>query len=195
MSADAFHTLPHSSLASAGLGQGGVDVGYGAGGLALAGRDGERLDLPWTTIRKVRVGIEQSKYGPPRYRLTLWTSAAPQPLRLTSLHRDEAAYAGVARTVALRTFNARGKGSIEGGLGWSDALLYPLAFAAIMPVAFVGMVIQNKHPRPGDTLTSALFVVALTLVIETVFAVAFIRPNRPRALAGMAELEGYLPKG
>ena len=195
MSLDRFHALPHRSLAAAGLGRGGVDVDYGTGGLALYGMGDERLAVPWSTIGKVRIGFSSSRYSKPLYRMTLWTSAASRPLRLTSLHRDEPAFAAMARTVALRTLRARGTGSVEGGLDWWDALLLPLGFAAMMVLATLAVIADTRHPKPSDALNTALAMLGITLAIEVVFLVISVRPMRPRAVARVDELERFLPGG
>ena len=196
MAADTFLAIRHASLAAAGLGGKGVTVGFGAGGLALYGEDlSERLTVPWSSISKVRIGYSAYKTTRPLYRMTLWTSAAPRPLRLTSVHRDEPAFAAIARTAAVRTLSARGKGSVEGGLNWWDALQLPLGFAALMPIAAFGAITDTKHPKPGDALNTVLVMLGITLAIEAVFFVISVRPMRPRAVAAVADLKRFLPDG
>lgn len=199
MAADTFLAIRHASLAAAGLGGKGVTVGFGAGGLALYGDDvSERLTVPWSSISKVRIGYSSSRYSKPLYRMTLWTSAAPRPLRLTSVHRDEPAFAAIARTAAVRTLSAHGAngqmgGSVEGGLNWWDALQLPLGFAALMPIATLGAIADTKHPKPGDALNTALVMLGITLAIEIVIFILSVRPTRPRAVATVAELKRFLP--
>jgi hypothetical protein len=201
MAGDTFLAIRHASLAAAGLGGKGVAVGFGSGGLALCGDDlSERLTVPWSSISKVRIGYSAYKTTRPLYRMTLWTSAAPRPLRLTSIHRDEPAFAAIARTAAMRTLSARGPngqatGSVEGGLNWWDALQLPLGFAALMPLAALGAVFDNKHPKPGDALNTALVMLAITLTIEAVIFVISVRPMRPRVVAAVADLKRFLPDG
>ena len=172
-----------------------IDVAYGADGLVLYGMGDARLDVPWSSIGKARIGYSSSRYSTPLYRMTLWTSAAARPLRLTSIHRDEPAFAAMARTVAVRTLGARGQGALEGGLNWWDALQLPIAFAALMVLGTLGAIADNRHPKPGDTTNTVLMMLGITLAIEAVFLVISVIPMHPRALASVDRLERFLPGG
>jgi hypothetical protein len=190
-----FYAMPHGSLSAAGLGTDGARVDYATGGLVLKARSGEMLDVPWTSLSRVRVGFYEPKYGSNRYRVMLWTNAAPRPLLLTALSSELPAFAGIVRSAALRTFNACGPGSLEGGLGWRDALGFPLAMAGAMVLAFLAATNDPAiHHGPGDALDTALLMLGMTVVIETALFVFFVRPYRPRKLSGMDDIEAFLPR-
>ena len=195
MTSSGFHTLPSRSLSAAQLGKSGVDVRMAVGGLVLWGAGGSRLDVPYASIRQMRVGRgDGGRYGPPLYRIMLWTDAVPRPLVLTSLHRDEAGLAGVARTAAVKLLRAGRPGALQVGLGWFAALVYPVGFLAFM--AFVPWLIaidNHKATRNPITLDDCLMVAAFALPIAAVFAFFFTRPFRPRRISTMAELEQFLP--
>jgi hypothetical protein len=193
MSGVAFLAIRHPSLKAAGLWKG-AWVSRGEAGLHLQDPDGASLTLPWSSLRKVRIGAYSPKYGARLYRMTVWTTVVHRPLRLATVHRDEAAFKLVAREAAQRVLAEPDRAVLEGGLGWWDALNCPLFFAIAMVLAFLATTHDpTMDHAPSDLMPTALFFLGFTAAIETVLWVFFVRPYRPRRLATAAELDGFLP--
>ena len=122
----AFRAIRNRGLAAAGLGKTGVDATLAGDTLLLRGEAGERLDIPLASITRLRAGYEPNRYSGNLYQMRLWTSAAPRPLKLATIHKDEADYAIIARAIAATVERTHGPGAIEGGVGWLAALIFPV---------------------------------------------------------------------
>jgi hypothetical protein len=189
-----FRAIRHRSLSAAGLGQTGVDVTLTGDTLILRGTSGSQLVVPLASIRRLRAGYEQNRYSGNLYRLRLWTSAAPHPLTLATVHDDEADYAIIARAIAATVERTHGPGAIEGGVGWLAALIFPVWM--ILGLTF-GTFVTNAEQSGAhrdSLLTSALMMAVIGLPIVGVLLLLFFRPYRPRRLGGLSELDRFLPK-
>ena len=185
--------IRHSSLAAAGLGRAGVDATLAGDTLILRGTNGEQLFVPLASITRLRVGYEENKYAGDLYRMKLWTSAAPRPLTLATIHGTEAGYATIARAIAATVERTHGPGAVEGGLGWFAALIFPLWLVVGFTVAAVAVYIDPEHRNDDSFLTIALMEAAIGLPIILLIMILFFRPYRPRRLTTLAALDRFLP--
>jgi hypothetical protein len=189
-----FRAIRHKSLAAAGLGTGGVDVTLVGDTLIVRSTSGGQLVVPLASIARMRVGYEQNKYAGNLYRMKVWTSAAPRPLTLATIHSGEADYATIARAIAAVVERTRGPGAVEGGIGWVAALAFP--FWIVLGQAFGTFAVYvDQHGEHRDSLlTVALMMAAIGTPILAIVLWFFFRPYRPRALAGAAGLDRFLPR-
>lgn len=196
MAADAprFAAIRHRSLAAAGLGSAGVDASLVGNTLTLRGTGGEQLIVPLVSVTRLRVGYEQNKYARDLYRMKLWTSAAPRPLTLGTIHSTEADYATIVRAIAATVERTHGPGAVEGGLGWAAALTFPLWI--VVGQAFgTFAVYADQHGAHRDSLLSiALMMAAIGTPILAIVLWFFFRPYRPRRLRGLSDIDRFLPK-
>jgi len=189
-----FRAIRHRSLAAAGLGgAGGVDVALIGNTLALCAAEGRTLDVPLASIERLRLGYVENRYAGRLYRLRLWTRAAPVPLTLETIREDEAGYATITRAIAAAVERAHGWSAIEGGLGWREALSYPLGLIALFILAALA---AYADPRSGGGpfMPIGLLMAGICLPILGVVMWFFFRPYRPRALGNPAKLSVFLPK-
>jgi hypothetical protein len=190
---DSFRAIRHRSLAAAGLGRAGVDVTLAGDSLILRGTGGGQLVVPVASIARLRAGYEQNRYSGKLYRLRLWTSATPRPLTLATIHDDEADYAAIARAIAATIERTHGPGAIEGGLGWADALTYPLWLTVAMILATFAANADQSGSHRDSLPTTALLMAAIWVPILGVILWLFFRPYRPRRLGALSELDHFLP--
>jgi hypothetical protein len=188
-----FAAIRHRSLAAAGLGSAGVDASLVGDTLTLRGTSGEQLIVPLASITRLRAGYEENKYTADLYRMKLWTSAAPRPLTLATIHSTEADYATIARAIAATVERTHGPGAVEGGLGWGAALLFPMWLVVGFTVAAVAVYIDPQHRSDDSFLTIALMEAAIGLPIILLIMILFFRPYRPRRLKTLAALDRFLP--
>jgi hypothetical protein len=188
-----FAAIRHRSLAAAGLGTAGADASLVGDTLTLRGTNGEQLIVPLASITRLRAGYEENKYTADLYRMKLWTSAAPRPLTLATIHSTEAGYAMIARAIAATVERTRGPGAIEGGLGWGTALLFPMWLVVGFTVAVFAVYIDPEHRSDDSFLTIALMEAAIGLPIILLIMILFFRPYRPRRLKNLAALDRFLP--
>lgn len=188
-----FAAIRHRSLAAAGLGSAGVDASLVGDTLILRGTGGEQLVVPLVSITRLRAGYEENKYTADLYRMKVWTSAAPCPLTLATIHSTETAYAMIARAIAATVERTRGSGAVEGGLGWFAALIFPLWLVVGFTVAAVAVYIDPQHRNDDSFLTIALMEAAIGLPIILLIMILFFRPYRPRRLKTLAALDRFLP--
>jgi hypothetical protein len=125
--------------------------------------------------------------------MKLWTSVAPRPLTLATIHSTEAGYATIARAIAARVERTRGPGAVEGGLGWGTALLFPMWLVVGFTVAVFAVYIDPEHRNHDSFLTVALMEAAIGLPIILLIMLLFFRPYRPRRLKNLAALDRFLP--
>ncbi|MEO6215340.1 MAG: hypothetical protein ABIO86_04870 [Sphingomonas sp.] len=189
----AFRAIRNKGLAAAGLGETGVDTTLAGNTLLLRGGAGERLDMPLAAITQLRAGYEQNRYSGKLYRMSLWTSAAPRPLTLATVHADEADYAMIARAIGDTVERTHGPGAIEGGLGWVDALRYPLWVSIGMIVSTLAAYADQSGSHRESLLTTALMMSAIWVPILGMIMWFFFRPYRPRRLITLSELDQFLP--
>jgi len=189
-----FRAVRNKSLAAAGLGNTGVDATLAGDTLLLRGGAGERLDIPLAAIMQLRAGYEENRYSGKLYRMTLWTGAAPGPLTLATVNADEADYASIARAIAATIERTHGPGAIQGGLGWGDALRYPLWLSVGMILATLAANADQSGSHRDSLLTTALMMAVIWLPILGVILWFFFRPYRPRRLSSLSELDRFLPK-
>ena len=189
-----FRAIGHRSLAAAGLGARGVDAMLVGDTLTLRGTNGEQLAVPLASITRLRIGYEQNKYSGNLYRMKVWTSAAPRPLTLATIHSCEADYATIARAIAATVERTRGRGAVEGGLGWVAALAFPLWI--VVGQAFgTFAVYADQHGEHRDSLlTIALMMAAIGTPILALVTLLFFRPYRPRRLRSLSDIARFLPK-
>jgi len=188
-----FCAIRHRSLAAAGLGSAGVDATLVGDTLELRGRSGERLDVPAVSITRLRAGYEENRYTSDLYRMKLWSSAAPGPLTLATIHSSEAGYATIARALAAMVERTRGPGAIEGGLGWFAALLFPLWLVVGFTFAVFAVYIDAGQRNGDSLLTIALMEATIGVPIIGLIMLLFFRPYRPRRLKNLAALDRFLP--
>jgi len=188
-----FAAIRHRSLAAAGLGSTGVDVSLVGDTLTLSGAGGEQLIVPLASITRLRAGYEENKYTADLYRMKLWTSAAPRPLTLATIHSTEAGYATIARAIAATVERTHGPGAVEGGLGWGTALLFPMWLVVGFTVAVFAVYVDPEHRNHDSFLTIALMEAAIGLPIILLVMLLFFRPYRPRRLKDLAALGRFLP--
>ena len=188
-----FRAIRHKSLAAAGLGKTGVDATLVGDTLILSGTSGGRLTVPTASITRLRLGYEQNRYSGNLYRMKVWTSAAPGPLTLATIHNDEADYATIARAIAATVERTHCPGAVEGGLGWVAALTFPLwmVFALIFGTFAANADQTGSHQ--DSLLTVALVMAAIGVPILGVILWFFFRPYRPRRLEGSGDLDPFLP--
>ena len=186
--------IRHRSLAAAGLGGAGVDATLAGDTLILRGTSGGQLVVPLASIARLRIGYEQNKYAGNLYRMKIWTSAAPRPLTLATIHESEAHYATIARAIAATVGRTHGPGAVEGGLGWVAALAFPLWI--IVGQAFgTFAVYADQHGEHRDSLlTIALMMAAIGVPILALVSWLFFRPYRPRRLRSLSDIDRFLPK-
>jgi hypothetical protein len=188
-----FAAIRHRSLAAAGLGSAGVDASLVGDTLTLRGTSGEQLIVPLASITRLRAGYEENKYAGDLYRMKVWTSVAPHPLTLATIHSTETAYATIARAIAATVERTHGPGAVEGGLGWGAALLFPMWLIVGFTVAAVAVYIDPEHRSDDSFLTIALMEAAIGLPIILLIMILFFRPYRPRRLKNLAALDRFLP--
>jgi len=187
-----FCAIRHKSLAAAGLGGAGVDASLTGDRLILRGTGGESLGVPLVSIARLRVGYEQNKYAGNLYRMMVWTSAAPGPLTLATIHESEADYATIARTIAAAVERTHGPGAIEGGLGWVAALIGPGWI--VFGLAFGTFAVNSEQNGHNSLLTDALMMAAIGAPILAIVLWFFFRPYRPRRLRTQAQMDRFLPR-
>lgn len=188
-----FAAIRHRSLAAAGLGSAGADASLVGDTLTLSGTSGEQLVVPLASVTRLRAGYEENKYTADLYRMKLWTSAAPRPLTLATIHSTEAGYATIARAIAATVERTRGPGAVEGGLGWGTALLFPMWLVVGFTVAVFAVYVDPEHRHHDSFLTIALMEAAIGLPIILLVMILFFRPYRPRRLKNLAALDRFLP--
>lgn len=162
--------------------------------LLLRGGAGERLDVPCAAITRLAAGYEQNRYSGKLYQMRLWTSAAPRPLTLAKVHSDEADYAVIVRSIAATVERTHGTGAIEGGLGWGDALRYPLGLSVAMILATFAANADQIGPHRDSLPTTALMMAVIWVPILAVILWLLFRPSRPRALRALSDLDHFLPR-
>jgi len=149
--------------------------------------------VPLASITRLRAGYEENKYTADLYRMKLWTSVAPRPLTLATIHSTETGYATIARAIAATVERTHGPGAIEGGLGWVAALLFPAWLVVGFTVA-VFAVYLDAGQRNGDSLlTVALMEAVIGVPVIALVMFLFFRPYRPRRLKTLAALDRFLP--
>jgi hypothetical protein len=188
-----FRAIRHRSLAAAGLGGSGVDATFADDTLILRGGGGEQLVVPLASISRLRVGYEENRYTADLYRMKLWTSAAPRPLTLATIHSTEADYATIARAIAATVERTHGPGAVEGGLGWVAALTFPLWIVLGQAFGTVAVYADQHGAHRDSLLTIALMMAAIGTPILALVTLLFFRPYRPRRLKRVGELERFLP--
>lgn len=195
MAADppSFRAIRHSSLAAAGLGGAGVDATLAGDTLIVRGTGGGQLVVPLASITRLRIGYEQNKYSGNLYRMKVWASVAPRPLTLATIHSGEADYATIARAIATTVERAHGPGAVEGGLGWVAALAFPLWIVLGQAFGTFAVYADQHGDHQDSLLTIALMMAAIGTPILVLVILLFFRPYRPRALAGAADLDRFLP--
>jgi hypothetical protein len=189
-----FRAIRHRSLAAAGLGGAGVDASLVGDTLILRGTGGEQLVVPLASITRLRVGYEQNKYSGNLYRMKVWTSAAPGPLTLATIHSCEADYTTIARTIAAAVERTRGPGAVEGGLGWVAALAFPLWIVVGQAFGTFAVYADQQGEHRDALLTIALMMAAIGTPIVALVMLLFFRPYRPRRLKGAGALDRFLPR-
>lgn len=188
-----FAAIRHRSLAAAGLGAAGVGATLAGDTLTLRGTSGEQLIVPLASITRLRAGYEENKYAGDLYRMKIWTSAAPRPLTLATIHSTETDYARIARAIAATVERTHGPRAVEGGLGWVAALIFPLWLVVGFTVAAVAVYVDPAHRNDDSFLTIALMEAAIGLPIILLIMILFFRPYRPRRLKNLAALDRFLP--
>jgi hypothetical protein len=188
-----FAAIRHRSLAAAGLGSAGADASLVGDTLTLSGTSGEQLVVPLASITRLRAGYEENKYTADLYRMMLWTSAAPRPLTLATIHSTEAGYATIARAIAATVERTHCPDAVEGGLGWGTALLFPMWLVVGFTVAVFAVYIDPEHRNHDSFLTVALMEAAIGLPVILLVMILFFRPYRPRRLKTLAALDQFLP--
>jgi hypothetical protein len=189
-----FRAIGHRSLAAAGLGARGVDATLVGDTLIVRGTSGGQLVVPLASITRLRIGYEQNKYAGNLYRMKVWTSAAPRPLTLATIHSCEADYATIARAIAATVERTHGLGAVEGGLGWVAALAFPLWIVVGQAFGTFAVYADQHGAHRDSLLTVALMMAAIGTPILAIVMWFFFRPYRPRALAGAVELDRFLPR-
>lgn len=188
-----FRAIRHKSLAAAELGGVGVDVTLAGDTLTLRGTGDGQLVVPLASVIRLRVGYEQNKYSGNLFRMKVWTSAAPHPLTLATIHDDEADFATIARAIAATVERTHGLGAVEGGLGWVAALAFPLWMIFGLAFATFAANADPSRSHHDSLLTVALTMAAIGVPILGVILWFFFRPYRPRRLRSLSELEVFLP--
>ena len=196
MAADSlrFAAIRHRSLAAAGLGTGGVDATLVGDTLIVRGTSGEQLIVPLASITRLRAGYEENKYTADLYRMKIWTSAAPRPLTLATIHSSEADYATIARAIAATVERTHGPGAVEGGLGWVAALLFPLWLVVGFTFAAFAVYVDAGRRNGDSFLTIALMMAVIGTPILALIMLLFFRPYRPRRLNGLSAMDRFLPR-
>ena len=188
-----FRAIRHSSLAAAGLGGAGVDATLVGDTLIVRGTSGEQLVVPLASITRLRVGYEQNKYAGNLYRMKVWTSAAPRPLTLATIHSCEADYATIARAIAATVERTYGPGAVEGGLGWFAALVFPLWIVVGQAFGTFAVYADQHDAHRDSLLTVALMMAAIGTPILALVTWLFFRPYRPRRLRSLSDIDRFLP--
>jgi hypothetical protein len=188
-----FAAIRHRSLAAAGLGSAGVDASLVGDTLTFRGTSGEQLIVPLASITRLRAGFEENKYTPDLYRMKLWTSAAPRPLTLATIHSTEAGYATIARAIAVTVERTHGPGAVEGGLGWVAALTFPLWIVLGQAFGTFAVYVDQHGSNRESLVTIALMMAAIGTPILAIVMWFFFRPYRPRRLNALSAMDRFLP--
>ena len=150
--------------------------------------------MPLVSITRLRVGYEQNKYSGYLYRMKVWTSGAPRPLTLATIHSSEADYATIARAIAETVERTRGHGAVEGGLGWVAALAFPLWIVVGQAFGTFAVYADQHGAHRDSLLTIALMMAAIGTPILALVTLLFFRPYRPRRLRSLSDIARFLPK-
>jgi hypothetical protein len=187
-----FRALSHRTLAAAGLRGPFVEVILAPAGLLLASAAGERLEIPFAAIDRIRFGYETSRLGGRFYQMRVWSNGARDPLVLFAAGRDASpGYAAVARAAAAAVAARRGMAGIEGGLGWGGALYLPLLLLPFL--AYAGWASLQGFVE-GFPLLFLIVLPAVLLLVGGTVGYGFLRLWRPRRLESLAELEPFVSK-
>lgn len=188
----AFRAYRDASLARLGFARGFVDVYLGPDSLILTGDSGERTDIPFDAIDRVRFGYDTLRTGGRRYEMRVWTHRAPRPLFFLHMVRDTTpGYEAVARGLAAAVAERRGIGAVECGLGWPWALFY--GGFAIWITLYCGWAMVRSLEE-GEPAWVALLFPAIAAVLGGLFGYGYVRLWGPRRLRGPEELDPFVGK-
>lgn len=148
--------------------------------------------MPLASIERVRFGYVENRYAGRLYRMRLWTQAAPGALTLETIREDEADYTTIARVIAAVVERSQGWSAIEGGLGWREALSYPLWLIALFILAALAAYADPKSGG-GPFLPITLLMARICTPILGVVMWFFFRPYRPRGVDSLSRLGLFLP--
>jgi hypothetical protein len=169
-----------------------LDVVLTATGLLLVPAAGERLEIPFDAIDRLRFGYETSRMGGRFYWMRVWTHRDRDPLVLLVAGRDTSpGYEAVARAAAAAVAGRRGIGSVEGGLGWGGALFLPLLF---LPFFALGSWFSVLGFLEGQPLPFVIGLPTVVLSIGGIFGYGFLRLWCPRRLKRLDDLDPFVSK-
>ena len=188
-----FHAADHKSAAAAGLGKQGARAWLIGEALVLTGADQARLDLPFASIKRIRVGAYDNRFAGKLYQMMLWAAAIDGPITLSASKRDEADFAVIARAIGA-AIEARG-GTIESGLSWLTALALPLWMLGGGSVLTALQIPHALQEHSDSALATIGGMAAVILPVTAILFGLFTWRTMPRTLVGADEMQPYLPDG
>jgi hypothetical protein len=176
----AFRACGHRSLSRLGLGRAWVDAWLGPGSLILVDADGRRVEIRFDVVDRVRFGYDTGRYSERTYEMRVWTHGARRPLFFLHVFRDASpGFAGVAR----------GIGAVEGGLGWTSAILCAGFVAGITGYCAWASV---QSWREGEPLWIVLIFPPVALIMGGLIGYAVVRNYCPRRLSSLDQLGRFV---
>ena len=186
----AFRACGHGSLSRLGLDRAWVDAYLGPASLILADADGRRVDIPFEAVDRVRFGYDTGRYSERYYEMRVWNRGARRPLFFLHVFRDTSpGFAGVARGLAAAVAARRGIGAVEGGLGWTWAILCA-GFVAWITGYCVWASVQSW--REGEPLWIVLIFPPVALIMGGLIGYAVVRAYCPRRLGSLDQLGRFV---
>jgi hypothetical protein len=186
----AFRACGHRSLSRLGLGRAWVDAYLGPASLILVDADDGRVDIPFDAVDRVRFGYDTERFGARDYEMRVWANGARRPLFFLHIFRDASpGFAGVARGLATAVAARRGIGAVEGGLGWTWAILCA-GFVAWISGYCAWATIQSW--REGEPMWIVLIFPPVALIMGGLIGYAVVRNYCPRRLGNLDQLDRFV---